>query len=102
MKRFFTFFMVAAISLTAVAQATWTTKPQALKSLMATERLSNTIKALQQPKPQQATLADEPTWTQHDTTEVIFRSFYDDPIYYPIEVGRGGDTVGASSCMTSV
>ena len=86
MKRFFTFFMVAAISLTAVAQATWTTKPQALKSLMATERLSNTIKALQQPAPQQATLADEPTWTQHDTTEVIFRSFYDDPIYYPVEI----------------
>ena len=86
MKRFFTFIMVAAISLTAVAQATWTTKPQALKSLMATERLSNTIKALQQPAPQQATLADEPTWTQHDTTEVIFRSFYDDPIYYPVEI----------------
>ena len=100
MKRFFTFFMVAAISLTAVAQATWTTKPQALKSLMATERLSNTIKALQQPEPQQATLADEPTWTQHDTTEVIFRSFYDDPIYYPIEVGRGGDTVGGDWYIT--
>ncbi len=100
MKRFFTFIMVAAISLTAVAQATWTTKPQALKSLMATERLSNTIKALQQPEPQQATLADEPTWTQHDTTEVIFRSFYDDPIYYPIEVGRGGDTVGGDWYIT--
>mgnify|MGYP003390730928 FL=1 len=100
MKRFFTFFMVAAISLTAVAQATWTTKPQALKSLMATEHLSNTIKALQQPEPQQATLADEPTWTQHDTTEVIFRSFYDDPIYYPIEVGRGGDTVGGDWYIT--
>ena len=100
MKRFFTFFMVAAISLTAIAQATWTTKPQALKSLMATERLSNTIKALQQPEPQQATLADEPTWTQHDTTEVIFRSFYDDPIYYPIEVGRGGDTVGGDWYIT--
>ena len=100
MKRFFTFFMVAAISLTAVAQATWTTKPQALKSLMATERLSNTIKALQQPEPQQATLADEPTWIQHDTTEVIFRSFYDDPIYYPIEVGRGGDTVGGDWYIT--
>ena len=94
MKRFFTFFMVAAISLTAVAQATWTTKPQALKSLMATERLSNTIKALQQPEPQQATLADEPTWTQHDTTEVIFRSFYIDPYYTPLDtvVGRNGDT----------
>ena len=67
MKRFFTCFMVAAISLTAVAQATWTTKPQALKSLMAT----------------------------HDTTEVIFRSFYDDPIYTPIDtiVNRNGDTV---------
>ena len=100
MKRFFTFFMVAAISLTAVAQATWTTNPQALKSLMATEHLSNTIKALQQPEPQQATLADEPTWTQHDTTEVIFRSFYDDPIYYPIEVGRGGDTVGGDWYIT--
>ena len=95
MKRFFTFFMVAAISLTAVAQATWPTKPQALKSLMATERLSNTIKALQQPEPQQATLADEPTLTQLDTTEVIFRSFYDDPIYTPVDtiVNRNGDTV---------
>lgn len=100
MKRFFTFIMVAAISLTAVAQATRTTKPQALKSLMAIERLSNTIKALQQPEPQQATLADEPTWIQHDTTEVIFRSFYDDPIYYPIEVGRGGDTVGGDWYIT--
>ena len=104
MKRFFTFFMVAAISLTAVAQATWTTKPQALKSLMATERLSNTIKALQQPEPQQATLADEPTWTQHDTTEVIFRSFYDDPIYYPVEIftNRYGelDTTGGDWYIT--
>ena len=104
MKRFFTFFMVAAISLTAVAQATWTTKPQALKSLMATERLSNTIKALQQPEPQQATLADEPTWTQHDTTEVIFRSFYDDPIYYPVEIvtSRNGelDTTGGDWYIT--
>ena len=104
MKRFFTFFMVAAISLTAVAQATWTTKPQALKSLMATERLSNTIKALQQPEPQQATLADDPTWTQHDTTEVIFRSFHDDPIYYPVEIvtSRNGevDTVGGDWYIT--
>ena len=104
MKRFFTFFMVAAISLTAVAQATWTTKPQALKSLMATERLSNTIKALQQPEPQQATLADEPTWIQHDTTEVIFRSFYDDPIYYPVEIftNRYGelDTTGGDWYIT--
>ena len=104
MKRFFTFFMVAAISLTAVAQATWTTKPQALKSLMATERLSNTIKALQQPEPQQATLADEPTWTQHDTTEVIFRSFYDDPIYYDVEIftNRYGelDTTGGDWYIT--
>ena len=104
MKRFFTFFMVAAISLTAVAQATWTTKPQALKSLMATERLSNTIKALQQPEPQQATLADEPAWTQHDTTEVIFRSFYDDPIYYPVEIftNRYGelDTTGGDWYIT--
>ncbi len=104
MKRFFTFIMVAAISLTAVAQATWTTKPQALKSLMATERLSNTIKALQQPEPQQATLADEPTWTQHDTTEVIFRSFHDDPIYYDVEIftNRYGelDTTGGDWYIT--
>ena len=104
MKRFFTFIMVAAISLTAVAQAIRTTKPQALKSLMATERLSNTIKALQQPEPQQATLADEPTWTQHDTTEVIFRSFHDDPIYYDVEIftNRYGelDTTGGDWYIT--
>ncbi|MBQ9144325.1 MAG: hypothetical protein IJX60_05190, partial [Paludibacteraceae bacterium] len=101
MKRFFTFIMVAAISLTAVAQATRTTKPQALKSLMATERLSNTIKALQQPEPQQATLAQAPAQlSAHDTTEIIFKSFHEDPIYYPIEVGRSGDTVGGDWYIT--
>ena len=100
MKKNLSFILFACLTLVATAQ----TKPQSLKTLMAKEHLSNTIKALQQPEPQQATLAGEPTWTQHDTTEVIFRSFYDDPIYYPVEIftNRYGelDTTGGDWYIT--
>ena len=93
MKKILSLLMLCALSWVAVAQTTLT-KPQAMKALMGKEHLRNTIKALQQPEPQQATLADEPTWTQHDTTEVFFRSFHIDPYYTPWDtvVGRNGDT----------
>ena len=93
MKKILSILMLCALSWVAVAQTTLT-KPQAMKALMGKEHLRNTIKALQQPEPQQATLADEPTWTQHDTTEVFFRSFHIDPYYTPWDtvVGRNGDT----------
>ena len=62
MKKIFTFILLACLTLAATAQ----TKPQALKTLMAKEHLSNTLQSLQQPARQQAKLvaAQEPaTWT---------------------------------------
>ena len=93
MKKILSILMLCALSWVAIAQTTLT-KPQAMKALMGKEHLRNTIKALQQPEPQQATLADEPTWIQHDTTEVFFRSFHIDPYYTPWDtvVGHNGDT----------
>ena len=112
MKKIFTFIMLCALSLVAVAQtATTMTKPQALKTLMAKEHLSNTLQSMQQPARQQAKLvAEQPaTWTATtytaakapaqltglDTTEVYFTSFYEDPYYTPADtvVGRNGNTV---------
>ena len=94
MKKFLSFILLACLTLAATAQ----TKPQALKTLMAKEHLSNTLQSKQQPARQQAKLvAEKPaTWTATtytaakapakltalDTTEVYFASFYDDPIYY--------------------
>ena len=95
MKKIFTFILLACLTLAATAQ----TKPQALKTLMAKERLSNTLQSLQQPARQQAkrVAAEQPaTWTVPttytakapaqltglDTTEVYFTSFYEDPYFY--------------------
>ena len=108
MKKIFTFILLACLSLAATAQ----TKPQALKTLMAKEHLSNTLQSLQQPARQQAKLvaAQEPaTWTATtytaakapaqltglDTTEVYFTSFYEDPYYYPADTieGRNGTII---------
>ena len=91
MKKIFTFIMLCALSLVAVAQtATTMTKPQALKTLMAKEHLSNKLQSKQQLALQQAKLvAEQPaTWTATtytaakapaqliglDTTEVYFTS----------------------------
>ena len=56
---------------------------------MQQQRLSNTIKSLSSSAQASAQV------NAFDTTEVIFRSFYDDPMYTPIEtiVNRNGDTV---------
>ena len=106
MKKILSFILLACLTLAATAQ----TKPQALKTLMAKEHLSNTLQAVQQPARQQAKLvAEKPaTWTATtyaakapaqltglDTTEVYFTSFYEDPNFYPADtvVGRQGDTV---------
>ena len=108
MKKIFTFILLACLSLAATAQ----TKPQALKTLMAKERLSNTLQSLQQPARQQAKLvaAQEPaTWTATtytaakapaqltglDTTEVYFTSFYEDPYFTPADTieGRNGTII---------
>ena len=95
MKKIFTFILLACLTLAATAQ----TKPQALKTLMAKERLSNTLQSLQQPARQQTkrVAAEQPaTWTVPttytakapaqltglDTTEVYFTSFYEDPYFY--------------------
>ncbi|MBR5328211.1 MAG: hypothetical protein IKV31_06700, partial [Paludibacteraceae bacterium] len=94
MKKIFSIILLACLTLAATAQ----TKPQALKTLMAKEHLSNTLQSLQQPARQQAKLvaAQEPaTWTATtyaakaptqltglDTTEVYFTSFYEDPYFY--------------------
>ena len=106
MKKILSFILLACLTLAATAQ----TKPQALKTLMAKEHLSNTLQAVRQPARQQAKLvAEKPaTWTATtyaakapaqltglDTTEVYFTSFYEDPNFYPADtvVGRQGDTV---------
>ena len=111
MKKIFIFIMLCAFSLVAVAQyATTITKPQAVKSLMAKEHLSNMLQAKQQPARQQTKLVAEKTatWTATtyaakapaqltglDTTEVYFTSFYDDPYFTPADtvIGRNNQTV---------
>ena len=98
MKKIFSLILVASLSLFAFAQTALTSKPQALKTLMAKEHLSNILQSKCQPARTQAKrLAEQPaTWnvtsytaakapaelTGLDTTEVHFSSFYDDPIYY--------------------
>ena len=52
MKKIFTFLLLACLSLAVTAQ----TKPQALKTLMAKEHLSNTMQSLHKPVRQQAKL----------------------------------------------
>ena len=108
MKKIFTFILLACLTLAATAQ----TKPQALKTLMAKERLSNTLQSLQQPARQQAkrVAAEQPaTWTVPttytakapaqltglDTTEVYFTSFHEDPYYIPADTieGRNGTII---------
>lgn len=98
MKKIFSLILVASLSLIAFAQSAQTSKPQALKTLMAKEHLSNTLPSKHQPARTPAKrVAEQPaTWnatpytavkapaqlTGLDTTEVHFSSFYDDPIYY--------------------
>ena len=107
MKKNLSFILFACLTLVATAQ----TKPQALKTLMAKEHLSNTLQSLQQPARQQVKLvAEEPaTWTTNayaapkapanltglDTTEVYFNSFYEDPYFTPADtvIGRNNQTV---------
>ena len=113
MKKIFTFIMLCALSLVTVAQtATTMTKPQALKTLMAKEHLSNTLQSVQQPARQQTkrVATQQPaTWTATtynaakapaqltglDTTEVYFTSFHEDPYYYPADTieGRNGTII---------
>ena len=110
MKKIFTLIMVASLSLIAIAQAS-TTKPQALKTIMAKEQLSNMLQAQQQPAQKQAKLVAEKsaTWTATsynaakapaaltglDTTEVYFESFYEDPYFIPADTvtGRNNQTI---------
>lgn len=98
MKKIFSLILVASLSVFAFAQTALTSKPQALKTLMAKEHLSNILQSKCQPARTQAKrVAEQPaTWnvtsytaaktpaelTGLDTTEVHFSSFYDDPIYY--------------------
>ncbi len=106
MKKILSFILLACLTLAATAQ----TKPQALKTLMAKEHLSNTLQSKQQPARQQAKLvAEKPaTWTATtyaakaptqltglDTTEVYFTSFYEDPYFTPADtvIGRNNQTV---------
>ena len=107
MKKILSIILLACLTLTATAQ----TKPQALKTLMAKEHLSNTLQSKKQPARQQAKLvAEKPaTWnattynaakapaqlTGLDTTEVYFTSFYDDPYFTPADtvIGRNNQTI---------
>ena len=106
MKKNLSIILLACLTLAATAQ----TKPQALKTLMAKEHLSNTLQSKKQPARQQAKLvAEQPaTWTATtyaakapaqltglDTTEVYFTSFYEDPYFTPADtvIGRNNQTV---------
>ena len=106
MKKILSIILLACLTLTATAQ----TKPQALKTLMAKEHLSNKLQSVKQPVRQQAKLvAEKPaTWTATtyaakapaqltglDTTEVYFTSFYEDPYFTPADtvIGRNNQTV---------
>ena len=106
MKKFLSFILLACLTLAVTAQ----TKPQALKTLMAKEHLSNTLQSKKQPARQQAKLVAEKTatWTATtyaakaptqltglDTTEVYFTSFYEDPYFTPADtvIGRNNQTV---------
>ena len=107
MKKIFSFILLACLTLAATAQV----KPQALKTIMAKEHLSNTMQSLHQPARQQAKLVAEKTatWTATtynaakapaqltglDTTELYFTSFYDDPYFTPADtvIGRNNQTV---------
>ena len=98
MKKILSLIMVASLSLVAFAQTTLTSQPQALKTIMAKEHLSNMLQSKQQPAHpvQQRVAAKQPAqWVTYsaaakapaqltglDTTEVYFTSFYDDPMYY--------------------
>ncbi len=82
MKKIFTLILVASLSLVTFAQSTLNSKPQALKTIMAKEHLSNTLQSLQQPAQRPAQIAAKAPAATLDTTEVFFTSFYDDPIYY--------------------
>ena len=98
MKKIFSLILVASLSLIAFAQSAQTSKPQALKTLMAKEHLSNTLQSKHQPARTTAKrVAEQPaTWnatpytaakapaqlTGLDTTEVHFDSFYEDPYFY--------------------
>lgn len=110
MKKIFTLLMVATLSLVAVAQTATVNKAQAMKSLLAKERLSNSIKELQQPARHEAKLlfGNQPTQfpvqvpyamakapAALDTMELHFSSFSDDPVYYPLDtiVSHNGETV---------
>ena len=91
MKKILSILMLCALSWVAVAQTTLT-KPQALKTLMAKEHLSNTLQSLQQPAPRQQAQAQQATL---DTTEVYFTSFYEDPYFTPADTieGRNGTII---------
>ena len=112
MKKIFTLILVACLSLVAFAQSTLNSKPQALKSIMAKEHLSNTLQFKHQSaRPAAQRIAEKQTkeWipTTHnaakapaqltglDTTEVHFNSFYEDPYFTPADtvIGRNNQTV---------
>lgn len=98
MKKILSLIMVFSLSLVAMAQSTLTSKPQGLKEQMAKEHLSNKLQSLEQPaqiKQQRVEAKQSADWATYsaaakapaqtaglDTTEVYFKSFYDDPYFY--------------------
>ncbi|MBR6550572.1 MAG: acid shock protein [Paludibacteraceae bacterium] len=109
MKKILTLIIVASLSLVAFAQ-TSIAKPQAMKTLMAKERLSTAIKAVQQPARPEAKLVTSTQQAQFsaqvpyaaakapaelEVIELYFPKFADDPLFYPLDtvVSRNGDTI---------
>ena len=93
MKRFFTFIMAAFVAITTFAtphEATTQNKAAATKMLLQREALITNMAAHKQD------VAAVSTQTNTlDTTELVFRSFYQDPVYIPEEkiASRNGDTI---------
>lgn len=93
MKRFFTCIMVALVAIAGFAttiDATTLSKGKAKKMLLQREALITNMAANKQ-----ETQAASTQTNGLDTVELVFDSFYEDPMYIPEEVvvSRNGDTV---------
>lgn len=94
MKRIFTLALIACMAMASFAnpqQATVSlTKGEAMKMLLQRETLAANMAAYQQEAENVSTQTNE-----LDTVELVFKSFWEDPLYIPEEVvvSRNGDTI---------
>lgn len=110
MKRILTIVLFASITLVAATQAYAIGEQPNLKSLMQKERLSNAVQASQNlphrvatmktseqvsqiPSKTSTKIASKANAMAIDTVELYFDSFYDDPLFYPLE-DEDGNIIG--------